>query len=258
MSYNIVTDTSGVTPALTIADWAAQYGENNIEYKNDMTTLTLCTPDDSICFVGPPRLTGMGIDVNNNVGTFSTDDSRFRIIGFMNNITYAESAQIQPMKAIGSRRHFYSKTNQVVQGSISRMVLLGTNLFRLLYGVTDETFLDDKTKYRHGNFNEGNDLTYHNLEEDIYRIPFGLGIIYSAPGLNAAEGFNALTTGKAIMAEYLESCILQSRRVGLTTGQSMVLEDISFLADRVMPLQAFSSGAIGVTNTNPLKTALSY
>lgn len=250
--YNIITDSSGITPALTIADWAKHYGENNIEYKMDQSMLTLCTPDDSLAFVGPPRLTGMGMDINNNTGTFSTDDQRFRIIGFMNNLTYSESAQIQPLKAIGSRRHFFSKSNMVVQGSIARIVLLGTNLFRLLYGVTEDSWMDDTTKYRHGNFDDGENLTYHNLEEDIYRIPFGLGIIYSAPGLNAASGFDALANGVAISAEYIECCVLQSRRISLTTGQGMVLEDVSFLGDRILPLPAFSAEAVGVTNTNPL------
>lgn len=259
--YNIVTDstgsgTPGITPALTIAQWAQQYGENNIEYKMDQTMLTLVTPDDSLCFVGPPRLTGMGINVNSNTGTFSTSDTQYRIIGFLNNIQYSETANVQPMKAIGSRRHFFSKSNQVVQGSISRLLILGTNLYRLLYGVTDESFLSDTTKYRHGNFNEGNDLTYYNLEEDVYRIPFGLGIIYSAPGLNAADGFDALTTGQAVAAEYLECCVLTSRRVGLQTGQAMVLEDVTFLADRVMPLSSFNADGLAVTNTNPLSSMI--
>lgn len=254
--YNIIKDEAGITPSLTISDWASKYGENNIEYKMDQTMLTLCTPDDSLVFVGPPRLTNMGVDINNPQSQDVSPFNNFRIIGFMNNLSYSETAQIQPLKAIGSRRHFFSKSNMVVQGSIARMVLLGTNLFRLLYGVTDDSWMDDKTKYRHGNFNDGDNLTYANLEEDIYRIPFGLGIIYSAPGLNAAQNFNQLPNGAAISAEYIECCVLQSRRISLTTGSGIVLEDVSFLADRVLPLPTFSAGEMNIDYTNPLDELL--
>lgn len=240
MSYNIATDGPSTTPVRTdIASWLGNYKEQNIEVSNDQTMLSMVTPDDSIVVVGPPRLTGNASD--------------FFVVGMVSSFNYQEMAQVQPMKGIGSRRHMFSKTNGPVNGSIARMVFLGPNLYRALYALTS---LSTKFTSRNSKFSGGNSGTaaswYHNIEEDLFRIPIGLGIIYNSPA-TMARG-----TANGVGAEYLESCVLNSRSIGLTAGSAMIMEQVSFIADRVIPWDAYSSQdtfSAGVFD-NPVGTAL--
>jgi hypothetical protein len=76
------------------------------------------------------------------------------------------------------------------------------------------------------------------LEEDLFRIPFGMGVIYSSPGekINSGKGGDS-----NIGAEYIESCVLQSKGNSITPGQTLIMENVSFIADRVLVWQDFSS-----------------
>ena len=155
---------------------------------------------------------------------------------------YTESAQVQPYKAIGSRRHAFSRTNTPVQGNIARAMFLGKNLYRALYALTDT----DKVDNVNAKFTTSatNDAWYANLEEDLFRIPIGVGIIYMAPIEGATEGT------KVIGADYLEAVTLVNRSVSVAQGQALIMEQVSFMADRVVPWEAYTSGLSGDT-TNP-------
>jgi hypothetical protein len=194
--------------------------------------MTLATPDDSIMVVGPPRLAGAG-------------KAEFYTVGLVSNITYSESAMVQPMKAIGSRRHIFSRSNAPVQGSIGRLVALGANLYRALYAVSEiDTFAGPKdTKFSKNN--EDSDAWFANLEEDIFRIPFGLGIIYLSPANGAANDGKS-----AVGADYLECCTIVNRNVGMQSGQAMIMEQVAFMADRVIPWSAYA-GETEFKATNP-------
>jgi hypothetical protein len=215
MSYNIITDPTGTT-GTTLEQWKNSYKDRNVEILHDQTMMTPATPDDSIMVVGPPRLAGSA-------------KAEFYTVGLVSNIQYSESSQVQPMKAIGSRRHIFSRSNAPVQGSIGRMIALGANLYRALYAVSE---IDTFTKHpstRLSAKDKSTDTWFANLEEDIFRIPFGLGIIYMSPA-NGAAG-----TNQAIGADYIECCTLINRNVGMQSGQAMIMEQISFMADRVIP-----------------------
>lgn len=224
MSYNILKSppASGIT---TIEAWDKDLKEQHLEVSHDQSMLTLANPDEALIVVGPPRL--------------ADKDATFHIVGMMQSLQYSEQSQVQPMKAIGSRRHIFSKTNAPVQGSIGRMLFLGANLYRALYQVADASnFVTDKVS--------GNGKTtsswYANLEEDLFRIPFGLGIIYRTPATNAAS--------TNIGSDYLEVVSLVNRNVSLQSGQAMIMEQVSFMADRVVPWTSYQSG-IEVSSLNP-------
>ncbi len=87
-------------------------------------------------------------------------------------------------------------------------------------------------------------LWFTNLEEDLFRIPFGLGIIFRSPTTEVAGG----TT--AVGADYLENVSIQSRNVSLQSGQAFIMEQVSFLADRVVPWTSYTSG-VSFGSTNP-------
>ena len=239
MSYNIYSDTN-VQPTTDISQWISQYKEANIEAAHIESMATLGTPDECLIVAGPPRLSeGVNKD--------------FPIVGMINGLQYTESSQVQPLKAIGSRRHIFSKTNLPIQGSIQRLVFVGRNLFRALYG---EIELDTELGLRAqnakvaGNKSHGKNAAWlHNLEEDIFRVPFGLGLIYSCPGAVSKNGGYRFLGG-----EYLECCVLQSRTTSIQSGQTMIMEQVQFMADRVVPWEAYSGPAYfeGTTGLNSL------
>ena len=226
MAYNISEDLRSTGNVSDLSNWASNYKEGHITTNHDMSMANLANPDDCIIVAGPPRLR------NNDAGDFP-------VVGVVNGIQYTESSQIAPMKAIGSRRHIFSKSNLPVQGSISHLVLFGKNMFRALYqaiNINNEMTQHPNTKLL-GKREEPDSLWLHNLEEDLFRIPFGLGIIFSLPKLMASTTYGEQYLG----GEYIECCVLQSKTTSIQTGQTMVMEQVQFMADRVIPWNAFGS-----------------
>lgn len=235
MSYD-VKNTPGNAIVNTIQEWLNAYREQHIEFSHDQSMLTLMSPDEALLVVGPPRL----YTYKDNAVWESTlspvpTDTQFQVIGFVGNITYSETAQIQPLKAIGSRRHIFSKSNAPVQGSIGRMMILGSNLLRTLYSQTVTTDFGNSLTRVSGSGTAGS-TWYTNLEEDIFRIPFGMGVIYSSPGtMNEAQVY---------AGDYFEACVLTQRSSTVQSGQALIMEQVSFMADRVLP------GFVNSTLTN--------
>lgn len=230
MGYNVITDPTG-NPVTDVDSWAENYGEQQIEVLHDQSMLTLATPDDSILVVGPSRLASKGA---------------FHVIGMVNSLNYNETSQVQPIKAIGSKRHVFSKTNSPVSGSIGRMVILGPNLYRALYAMFETSDLDSRLKTSSQKFSLTSTATkgnwYTNLEEDLYRHPVGLGVIYRAPTL--ANQSDDVVVG----AEYIENCVIVSRAVGMQSGSAMIMEQVSFMADRVVPWKPYKPTEFGEDN----------
>ena len=105
-----VSKMNAASPVSDISGWVSAYKEAFVEHQHDLSQLTLVLPDDCLIVVGPPRL------------AHASGDSAFHPVGFINNLQYTETRQVQPLKALGSRRHIFSATNAPVQGSIARML----------------------------------------------------------------------------------------------------------------------------------------
>lgn len=236
MSYNVIQNPA-VTPVTSVEQWASQYKDSQIEMLHDQSMLTLATPDDSLLVVGPPRL----------VGTVE----KFHVVGMVNSFNYNDASQVQPFKAIGSRRHVFSKTSAPVSGSIARMVILGPNLFRALYSLLEA---GDISPLKQKNFSMDKSSPeksawYTNLEEDLYRFPIGLGVIYKAPVVSNTTDYK-----NVVGAEYIENCVIMGRSVGMQSGAAMIMEQVSFMADRVIPWRDFKT--VDPESTNPAKDML--
>ncbi len=239
MSYNVFTDAS-YTPVTSLEQWSNQYKDRFIASSHDQSMLSLATPDDAVLIAGPPRLASSDGKI-----TFTGD---FHIIGFVNSLQYSEQSQVQPLKAIGSRRHVFSRTNSPVNGSIAKLMALGPNLLRSLYAHIDAKDVQNNSRYSGNQGDDDNSIWFDNLEEDLYRIPFGLGVIYFSPGMEAKNA-------KAGMgAEYFESTVLVNRSVAMQSGQAMIMENVSFMADRVVPLTSYNM-KVSAFDTNPLSKA---
>lgn len=198
--------------------WGSKYKEAFVESQHDTSLLHLLLPDDCLIFAGPPRATML-----------SSGDSRLYPLGFINQFTYTETRQVQPLKGIGSRRHIFASTNSPVQGNIGRMLFHGRNLLNALYACAK---LSDAFASKQSGVNQRfaiNESNPHwtNLEDDIYRIPFGLGVVYGSPASMAGQG-------QAVAAEYFEVCTINSKNVAMQSGQAMLMEQVTFMADRVV------------------------
>lgn len=227
MAYNVITDP--VTPVTDIASWIESYKESHIEHSHDQAALTMVSPDESFIVVGPPRLQGDGVD-------------NFHLVGLVNGFQFTNQAQVQPIKAIGSRRHLFSRSNAPVSGTFNSMLIYGNNMLRALYALTESGAVGShkNSKFAHGDTETAS--WYTNLEEDIFRFPIGIGIIYGAPITAQAGGTNA------VGAEYIEVCQIQARSVGITPGQPTVIENVQFIADRVIPWTAYKGAEFDAQN----------
>ena len=154
------------------------------------------------------------------------------------------------MKSIGSRRHIFSKTNTPVNGTIGKLMAFGPNLLRALYSQIDTESVKHESNNKFSGADDTNSaIWFTNVEEDIYRIPFGMGVIYKAPGMEAKS------TAEGLGAEYFESMVIVSRSVNVQSGQTMIMENVSFMADRIVPLTAYNyKAADGWNATNLLKS----
>ena len=224
-----VSKMNAASPVSDISGWVSAYKEAFVDHQHDLAQLTLVLPDDCLIVVGPPRL------------AHASGDSAFHPVGFINNLQYTETRQVQPLKALGSRRHIFSATNAPVQGSFARMLLLGRNLLNSFYTEAEiPTAISDRNSKYAGT---GDATWWANIEEDLFRIPFGLGIIYGTPAAMAAD------SGVMAGAEYLEVCTLVNRSVSSAAGQAMVMEQVAFMADRVLPWDSYGSLPEGVVDS---------
>ena len=223
MSFNILTDQT--LSIITAADeWQSKYRDAFLNTSHDRSQLTLVHPDDCLVMFGPPRLADARV-------------AEMMPLGFLQSLQFTETRSVQPMKSIGSRRHIFAATNAPVQGSIGRLLCLNPNLARLAYAPQDTNgvFNEGDPYVNAGNITDGvaGDTSglstrawYTDLEEDLFRIPFGLGIVYNSP--------ISASAGSSTTAEYIESCVFTSKNIALQSGQAMVMEQISFYADRVV------------------------
>ena len=223
-----------------VPNWVDAYKEAFVQHPHDNSQLTLVLPDDCLVVAGPTRLRQAGAAaVNDSTGNLQ---GSFFPIGFANNVTYTETRQVQPLKGIGSRRHIFAATNSPVQIQIARLLLVGTNTLRSLYALTKfGADMDVNAKYSQNGKGNNEASWYSNLEEDIFRVPIGLGIIYNSPATLAGD--QSFVAG----AEYFEVCTLQSKNVSIQSGQATVMEQVTLFADRCVPWEgAATNGVIDI------------
>ena len=207
--------------ANTQKEWSDHYKDAFLEQSHDFSQLSLLLPDDCLIMVGPPR--------HPDWASFNN-----RTIGFLRNITIGQQANLQPVKALGSRRHIWAKTNQPVTLQIQRMVFTKGTLLGTLYSIiaSDKGNINKNLTYNAGKIGDIPDvyqsqgMMYTNIEDDLFRIPFGLKIFLGSPSIIANE--------KSVPAVLAESCVIQTHQMSITAGEALVLEDVTIYADRLV------------------------
>lgn len=251
VKYNITNRahiTSHIKPTNTPEAWVDWWKDSSIGFAADTSTFSLANPDDTLLFVGPPR---MPLDGNMAVA----------LIGMSPNMNYNEGANVIPIKALGSRLHMFARSNTPISGSMSRLISYSPNVLRQLYKVINTNVLakplssletGDGTPVSNASSNyygtsyatffPKDNMTaawWSNLSDDLYRIPVGLGIVYNSPG--------GLTAKSTIGADYIENCQINARSISINSGGGLIMENITFIGDRVLPWKApaFTSQAAG-------------
>jgi len=224
--------------ATTKADqqsWAFQ--QSYIERLMDHSALTSAHPDDTLVLAGPPRM------VAPNDPTGATFTSKLLPLGMVQQMQVAQNKPTTPMQAIGTGRLFFVSGKAQGTASIARLFVNGRNLLRALYtnavqcGI-DPTKFDDEASYKDGTSTGGKSNVgkfFANLDSELFLIPFGLAVFFRDKIHDEVGAF------------YLELCMLSTWAIAIGAGQTMILENVTMMFDRLRP---YNSGNIGLSATD--------
>lgn len=212
--------------------WTFQ--EHHVERHMDNAAYEAAHPDDTLVLAGPPRRDSL----NGGSGTLGGGDGigSLLAIGMLQSVQFTQSKPTQPMMAIGSGRSFFVSGKAQTQWNIARLFVNGRNLLRVLYhnavaaGV-DVSAFDDQAALK------AQSQYFINLDSELYYVPFGLAAFFRNKAHDIVGAF------------YCELAMINSYAIGMTAGQNMILENVSGMADRLVPFQ-LSSVAPGVAAHN--------
>jgi hypothetical protein len=207
----------GVVNNLTAWNFQNSY----VERMADNTAYTAAHPDDTLCMAGPAR--------KQNVQQGGA--ANLLPIGFLQAFSITSSKPTQPMMMIGSGRSLYVSGKSQTAWNCGRLFVNGRNLLRVLYhnailGGIDLSLFDDPAT------DATNPQFVINLDSEIFLVPFGLGVIFR----DKTHGY--------VGGGYLELCMITSYAIGWNAGQSLILENVSGMSDRVLPFGALSPAGI--------------
>lgn len=222
----------GITRGVNVWNFQNSY----VEREMDNAAYTAAHPDDTLILAGPARKGTLG----NNPA--SSGPASLLAIGMLQSIQFSSSKPTQPLMAIGSGRSFYVSGKAQTQWSIGRLFVNGRNLLRVLYhnavasGLNVQNFDDPAAKNANSNF-------FVNLDSELFYIPFGMAAFFRNKAHDLVGSF------------YAELCMLNTWGIGMTAGAGMVLENVSGMADRLLPLE-LTSLATGKTATSIPRSTL--
>lgn len=197
--------------------WAFQ--QSYVERLLDHAALTSAHPDDTLIMAGPARY---GPDMA----------EKLLPIGMVQTMNVSNAKPFQPATAIGSGRMFFLAGKAPGNANISRLFVNGRNLLRVLYTNVVQAYSGGNTDIDPRLFDDiaarvgGGTLPqfFANLDSELFLIPFGLACFFRDK------------LHQAIGAFYLELCQITMHNIGYTSGQSMILENVTILFDRLWPI----------------------
>lgn len=196
-----------------------KFQESYVERVMDNAAYTAAHPDDTLVLAGPARK--VNITQGGAVGMLA--------IGMLQAVNFTQTKPTQPMMAIGSGRSFYVSGKAQTQWTMGRLFVNGRNLLRVLYhnavaGGIDPSLFDDQAT----DSTAPGQKYFINLDSELFLIPFGMGAVFRDKTHGFCGGF------------YGELMMITSYAIGWNAGQNLVLENVSGMADRLLP---FGSGA---------------
>ena len=175
-------------------------------------------------------------------------------IGLVENANIQQNKALQQLFEIGSRRPFFVPGRHQIQAAMSRVIFNGPSLMKALYYLVGENTegtanaslgginIDDLPGY--GNFSDStqdlsadSDPLWINLASEMFNHPFGLAFL-----LKNMEGGN-------YGGVFLEECFVQAHQFSVASQQTVLLENVSLRAARVVGISAESMPGEAFTNT---------
>jgi len=198
--------------------WTFQ--ESHVERVMDNAAYTAAHPDDTLVLAGPARRDAL---VAGGAGNTDQPHRSLIAIGMIQAAQFSQTKPTQPMMAIGSGRSFYVSGKSQTQWTFGRLFVNGRNLLRVLYhnavaAGLDPANFDDVAAAR-----TGNQQFYINLDSELFLIPMGLACVFRDKTHGYCGGF------------FAELCMITSYALGWNAGQNLILENVTGLADRLLP-----------------------
>ena len=222
----LVDNPIGITKG--VKGWTFQ--QNHVERHMDNAAYEAAHPDDTLVLAGPPRRDSLGGGTGESAGP--SEVGSLLAIGMLQSVQFTQSKPTQPMMAIGSGRSFFVSGKAQTQWNIARLFVNGRNLLRVLYhnavaaGV-DVSIFDDPAAA------SNNSQYFINLDSELYYVPFGLAAFFRNKAHSVVGAF------------YCELAMINSYAIGMTAGQNMILENVSGMADRLLPYSLTSALTVG-------------
>ena len=164
-------------------------------------------------------------------------------IGLVENANIQQNKALQQLFEIGSRRPFFVPGRHQIQAAMSRVIFNGPSLMKALYYLVGEDTegasnaslgginIDDLPGF--GNFTDttadlsaDSDPLWINLASEMFNHPFGLAFL-----LKNMEGGN-------YGGVFLEECFVQAHQFSVASQQTVLLENVSLRAARVVGISA--------------------
>jgi len=210
-----------------------------VERLMDHSALTAAHPDDTLILAGPARY----LTANASHIAYET----MLPLGMVQNMQITSQNPVIPAQAVGSGRYFYLVGKPNHGANIARLFVKGRNLLRALYtnaivaGINPANF-DDRAMWGA----DGKDMFVANMDSELFKIPFGLAVFFRDK------------IHDALGALYMEACLLTNWSLGVTAGQSMIMENVNVISDRIIPISptAFGSARQGYPTQNSIFKAV--
>lgn len=201
----------GVTQNLT--KWIFQ--KEYVERVMDNAAYSTAHPDDTLILAGPARRASV-------VDSASGGLSSLLAIGMLQTFTVSQTKPTQPLMAVGSGRSFFVSGKASTQWNMARLFMNGRSLLRVLChnafaAGLDPSMFDDEASLR------STSKLVINLDSELYLIPMGLGMMFRDK------------VHSNIGSMYIELSMITSWALAITAGQSMIMENVTGVADRVLP-----------------------
>ena len=215
---------TGVGVTTGVLNWTFQ--ENYVERVMDNAAYTAAHPDDTLVLAGPARYASI------KGGSEVSGIASLLAVGMLQSVQFTQTKPTQPMMAIGSGRSFFVSGKAQTQWNMGRLFVNGRNLLRVLAhnavvaGLDVSQFDDPAAAESNSNF-------FINLDSELYYIPFGLCTFFRDKLHDFLGGF------------YSELMMINSFSLGFNAGQNMILENVSGVADRLLPM-----GLSGIAGRN--------
>lgn len=192
---------------------------------------TIASPDSTLILAGPATYEEIAPVTSAQI---TGNQELLTPIGFINEMSFNEGSNIVRLGEIGSRMPRFVVDRTAASGTISRAMFNANNLAYVLYqnslkstsklglaGLYDQVLKSsENTRFKSG------------LWSDMFKVPFGMAVCFR-------------TIGNDFLASvFLEQCYINGYQTGITIGQAIVLENISFDMERIRPVKIKVEGSV--------------